>query len=144
MTSATQPVHHEKHIGELIAYLGQTPVMMREQGLPSRLEHLIELRVSQINDCAFCVDMHSSAARREGESSERLDRLAAWRHSGVFTPAEKAAFAWAEALTYLERDADYGTLRARLREFYSDEIISLITGCVCIINMWNRLQASKY
>ena len=61
-----------------------------------------------------------------------------------FTPAEKAAFAWAEALTYLERDADYGSLRAALRKHYSDREISLITTCVAMINLWNRVQISTH
>lgn len=88
--------------------------------------------------------MHSRDARRDGETSERLDRLAAWKHVSDFSAAEKAAFAWAEALTYLDRDADYASLRGNLRKHYSDEMISLMTTCVGMINLWNRVQISKY
>ena len=144
MNDMSKPVQHEMVLGNIIQHLGKTHELMAEKGLPHRLSHLIELRVSQINECAYCVRMHSSDARKDGETSERLDRLAAWSHMPDFTPAEKAAFAWAEALTYLDRNTDFAALRADLREHYEDEMISLITTCVSMINLWNRVQISKY
>ena len=144
MTSDTTAIQHHEVLGGIMQHLGQVHGMMREEGLPKALSHLIELRVSQINQCAFCVKMHSGDARKDGEKETRLDRLIVWRHVPDFTPAEKAAFAWAEALTYLERDADYGSLRAALRKHYSDREISLITTCVAMINLWNRVQISTH
>ncbi len=143
MTENTQAVQHETQIPDLMRYWGASHPQMHEKGLPSRLSHLIELRVSQINGCAFCVTLHSSDARKDGETDDRLDRLAVWRHVPDFTDAEKAAFAWAEALTYLDRGTDFGALRATLREHYSEEMISLITACASMINLWNRIQISK-
>lgn len=144
MTPETKAVPYETIIGDVMGHLGKTHVLMHEKGLPPKLSHLIELRISQINQCAFCVKMHSKDARRDGETDQRLDRLAVWRDVSDFTPAEKAAFAWAEALTYLDRGTDYGVLRAELRAHYSDEMISLITTCVSMINLWNRVQVSKH
>lgn len=144
MTGKTKPVQYEAEIGGILAHLGQTHVQMRNTGLLPQLSHLIELRISQINDCAFCVKMHSADARKDGESNARLDHLAAWRHVSDFTPAEKAAFAWAEALTYLDRDTDYAKLRGDLRTHYSDQDVALITTCVSMINLWNRMQISKH
>ena len=94
MTDMSKPVQYEQVIGDILGHLGTTHELMAKKGLPHTLSHLIELRVSQINECAFCVKMHSTEARKDGETSERLDRLAAWRHLNDFTPAEKAAFAW--------------------------------------------------
>ncbi|WP_217353053.1 carboxymuconolactone decarboxylase family protein [Ruegeria atlantica] len=144
MNAMSKPVQHELVLGSIIQHLGETHDLMAKKGLPQSLSHLIELRVSQINECAYCVKMHSSDARKDGETSERLDRLAAWRHVSDFTAAEKSAFAWAEALTYLDRNTDYAALRADLRDHYEDEMISLITTCVSMINLWNRVQISKY
>ena len=143
MTETTRPVRHESNIPELMGHWAGSHPKMQEKGLPPALSHLIELRVSQINGCAFCVVMHSSDARQGGETDARLDRLAVWRHVPDFTEAEKAAFAWAEALTYLDRGTDFGALRAELRMHYSEEMISLITACVAMINLWNRMQISK-
>ena len=144
MTNEASAIQHHQMIPDVMEHLGRVHGMLREHGLDPRLSHLIELRISQINGCAFCVKMHSRDARKDGESNDRLDRLAVWRHVGDFSPAEKAAFAWAEALTYLERETDYGPLRAALREHYSDETISLITTCVAMINLWNRVQISTH
>ena len=140
----TKSVQHEAVQPELMGHLGATHELMAVKGLPRTLSHLIELRVSQINECAYCIRMHSSEARKDGETDQRLDRLAGWRHMPDFTPAEKAAFAWAEALTLLERGAGYGPLRAELRNHYDDETITLITTCVSMINLWNRIQISKH
>lgn len=140
----TKAVLHESRQPDLMQHLGQTHALMAEKGLPRSLSHLIELRISQINECAYCIKMHSGDARKDGETSERLDRLAAWRHVPDFSGAEKAAFAWAEALTYLDRNTDYAALRGELRKHFTDELITLITTCVSMINLWNRIQVSKY
>lgn len=138
------PIDHVSTLPTVLQHLATTHEIMHEKGLPPTLSHLIELRVSQINGCAYCVDMHSTAAREAGETSERLDRLVVWRHVDHFSPAEQAAFAWAEALTVLDAKTDYGSLRAELREHFEDEMISLITVDVAIINLWNRIQISSH
>ncbi|MEM8854081.1 MAG: carboxymuconolactone decarboxylase family protein [Pseudomonadota bacterium] len=138
------PVQHAQTIPHIMQHLGRTHGLLRDARLDPNLSNLIELRISQINGCAYCVKMHASDARKAGERNERLDRLAVWRHVSDFSEAEKAAFAWAEALTSLDLDADYRPLRTSLREHYSDEMISLITTSVAMINLWNRVQASTH
>lgn len=113
-------------------------------GLPRPLHHLIQLRASQLNNCAFCVKMHTREARQDGESNERLDHLAVWSHVCDFTPAEKAALAWTEALTLVERGTDYHALRRQLREHFADEEIAALTAEVAMINLWNRINISNH
>lgn len=138
------PVAYQAEIGSILGHLGQTHTLMHEAGLPKQLSHLIELRISQINQCGYCVKMHSGDARKDGETDKRLDRLAVWRFVNDFNAAEKAAFAGAEALTYLDRGTDFAPLRSSLREHYSEQQISLITACVAMINLWNRVQISRH
>jgi AhpD family alkylhydroperoxidase len=103
------------------------------------LSELVKLRASQINGCAFCVDMHSIDARKHGETERRLYAVAAWRESPFFTPRERAALAWTEALTRVADthapDADYEALCA---EFSERERVDL-TLAIGTINAWNRL-----
>ena len=113
-------------------------------GLPRSLIHLVKLRASQINQCGFCVKLHAKEARHDGETSDRLDRLIVWRHVADFTPAEKAALAWTEALTALDPKADLAPLRAELREHFSDAEVSALTCAIAMINLWNRLQVSGH
>ncbi|MDK1383996.1 hypothetical protein QN224_01075 [Sinorhizobium sp. 8-89] len=76
--------------------------------------------------------------------SERLDRIVVWDQVGDFSEREKAALAWTEALTELEPRTDFASLRARLREHFSDNEISVITSTVAMINLWNRIQISRH
>ena len=104
-----------------------------------RLRVLVQLRVSQINGCVYCVDLHSRQAREGGESQQRLDCLVAWEECPFFSQAERAAFAWAEALTHVSSthapDAVYDTVH----RFYSDQQIVDLTLVVSLMNSWNRL-----
>ena len=84
---------------ELYAALSNVSKALEHAGLPGGLNHLIDLRVSQLNGCAYCIGLHTSWALRDGERRERLEAVANWRDSALFTPDERAAFAWAEALT---------------------------------------------
>nr|WP_180204291.1 carboxymuconolactone decarboxylase family protein [Pseudomonas sp. SbOxS1]NYU04136.1 carboxymuconolactone decarboxylase family protein [Pseudomonas sp. SbOxS1] len=106
------------------------------------LMHLIKIRASQLNHCAFCTDMHSIDARRLGESDRRLFSISVWRSSDFFSPREKAALAWTEALTQLTgsdvSDEVYEALRA---EFTEAEMVDL-TMAINAISSWNRLAVS--
>ncbi len=108
-------------------------------GLDHGLLDLVKLRASQINGCAFCVDMHSTDARKRGETERRLYAVAAWHESPFFTPRERAALAWTESLTRISEthapDADYEALSA---EFNERERVDL-TLAIGTINTWNRL-----
>ncbi|MBV4478259.1 carboxymuconolactone decarboxylase family protein [Pseudomonas sp. B2M1-30] len=106
------------------------------------LLQLIKIRASQLNGCAFCTDMHSVDARRAGESDRRLYSIVVWRDSGFFNPRERAALAWAEAVTLLAEsrvpDDVYQDARA---QFSEGELVDL-TMAVSTINSWNRLAVS--
>ncbi|MBS9438251.1 carboxymuconolactone decarboxylase family protein [Photorhabdus noenieputensis] len=106
-------------------------------GLP--IIELVYLRVSQINGCSFCLNMHTKALRERGESERRLAELAGWRVSSQFTSREKAALAWAESLTYVVNthadDNDY----LPVKEHFSDKEISDLTFAIALMNGMNRL-----
>lgn len=111
--------------------------------LDPKLLALIDIRASQINGCAFCLDMHAKEARERGESQRRLDLLPAWREcEDEFTPRERAALAWTEALTLVAvdhvPDAVYEEAR---REFNEQELIAL-TVAILAINTWNRVNVA--
>ncbi|MFB8027820.1 carboxymuconolactone decarboxylase family protein [Streptomyces sp. NPDC056465] len=112
----------------------------QEAGLPRTLVELVNLRVSQINGCAYCLDVHTRAALRAGETTQRLGVLAAWRDTEVFTGQERAALALAEATTHpadaaLQEDA-YATARRTL----SDDEISAVIWVAVTINAFNRVS----
>jgi AhpD family alkylhydroperoxidase len=107
-------------------------------GLEASLKELVKVRASQINGCAFCLDMHTTDARKHGESERRLHMLPAWREVSWFNARERAALAWTEALTLLPQsqapDADYNAVR----EVFSDKEIADLTLLIATINAWNR------
>jgi AhpD family alkylhydroperoxidase len=107
-------------------------------GLEASLIELVKMRTSQINGCAFCLDMHSRDAREAGESERRLYVLPAWRETTLFTPREQAALAWTEALTLITEghasDADYAFATAQ----FSDAELVNLTLAITTINAWNR------
>ncbi len=138
------PIAYEKEVPEILRILGEAHGALMAGGLEAGLIHLVLLRASQINQCGFCVKMHVEEALRDGESADRLNRLIVWRHVDDFNEREKAALAWTEALTHLKIGADYGPLRTNLRSWFSDREISLLTVAISMINLWNRLQASKH
>jgi AhpD family alkylhydroperoxidase len=129
---------------EVLQAMAGVHTAMDAHGFDRTIHHLVVLRASQINQCAHCVKLHTSEARRDGESSERLDRLVVWKHVGDFNEREKAALAWTEALTVLNGSADYAALRARLREHFTDKEIGVLTATVAMINLWNRIQVSRH
>jgi len=112
---------------------------IKASGLEFSLIELVKMRASQINGCAYCLHMHSRDARAGGETEERLHLLAAWRESSFYTPRERAALAWTEALTRIAEtgapDADYDGLKPHFSEV---EIVNL-TLLITTINAWNRL-----
>ncbi|MEM5583195.1 MULTISPECIES: carboxymuconolactone decarboxylase family protein [unclassified Roseibium] len=137
-------INHHENVPEIVKRLAAASMEIGKSGLEPKLRHLIDLRASQINQCAYCVKMHISEALADGESQERLQRVIVWRHVDDFTPAEKAAFAWTEALTELDPRTDYESLRNELRTHYQDAQISAITSAVAMINLWNRIQVSNH
>jgi AhpD family alkylhydroperoxidase len=113
---------------------------LAQSGLEPSLLHLLKFRVSQINGCAYCLDMHSKDLRAAGETEQRLYLLDAWRESPFYTERERAALAWAEAVTLVTEghvpDEVYEQARA---QFGEEELVNL-TLAVVAINGWNRLS----
>ncbi len=124
---------------EAIAAMARLDAHVRSCGLEESLIELVVTRASQINGCAYCLHMHTSDARAAGESETRLYLLSAWRESALYTPREKAALGWTEALTRLPdtgaptRDYEMGLAYFSEREFVD---LTLLIG---VINAWNRL-----
>jgi len=109
--------------------------------LDGKLRALVELRVSQINGCVYCVDLHSREARSHGEAQQRLDTLAVWRESPFFDPREKCALAWAERLTRMADPQAGGPSWDELRPHFSEQEIVELGLAVALANFWNRMAA---
>lgn len=119
-------------------------------GLDDRLLNLLYLRVSQVNGCAFCVDMHWKDLRSVGEDEQRLYMLSAWREWPGYSERERAALEWAEAVTRLERGEVPDAVYRQAREQFSEAELADLTLAVAAINSWNRFniafrkEAGKY
>lgn len=106
------------------------------------LAHLIDIRASQLNGCAFCLDMHIKQAKIHGERELRLHHVAIWHESPLFTPRERAALAWTEALTRIDPAGVSDAVYAAAREQFSEQELSTLTFRVMAINGWNRLNVA--
>ncbi|HXJ41848.1 MAG TPA: carboxymuconolactone decarboxylase family protein [Bryobacteraceae bacterium] len=112
---------------------------VRSSKLEMPLVELVKMRASQINGCAYCIDMHSKDARAEGETEQRLYALSAWRETPFFTDRERAALAWTEAVTLISRGHVSEELYKEARQHFSEEELVNLTMAVVAINGWNRL-----
>src|SRR5690349_1926797 len=115
---------------------------LQQSGLDESLQNLIKLRVSQINGCAYCIDMHWKDLRAAGESEQRLYGLDAWEESPYYGERERAALAWTEAVTRVGEDHVPDSVFAAVRPVFSDKELADLTIAVGLINMWNRLAIS--
>ncbi len=115
---------------------------VRECGLERRLLELVKLRASQINGCAYCVDMHTKDARAHGETEQRLYAVVVWREAPFFTERERAALAWTEAVTLVSRGQVRNSVFEIVRKQFSDKELVDLTMAVIAINGWNRLAIS--
>jgi AhpD family alkylhydroperoxidase len=113
-----------------------------ESGLEPKLVHLVKMRASQINGCAYCLDMHSIDARAAGETEQRLYTLDAWRETPFFTDRERSALAWTEAVTLIAQTHAPDDVYADLQKHFTEKEIVDITFAVGTINLWNRLAIS--
>jgi len=111
-------------------------------GLDIRLLELVRLRVSQINSCAYCLDMHYKEAIHEGETPLRLISVSAWRETTYYTPRERAALAFAETLTHMPAEENSDGIHEELNKHFSKEEIANLTMAIIQINSWNRLVRS--
>jgi AhpD family alkylhydroperoxidase len=116
---------------------------LAECGLEHGLLHLIKMRVSQINGCAYCLHMHSQDARKIGESEAKLFLLDAWEESALYTPRERAALAWAEALTNIRDGHAPDEIYELACSQFSEKELADLSIAVAMINSWNRLAISS-
>lgn len=107
-------------------------------GLEPSLRELVKLRASQLNGCAYCVDMHSLDARAGGETEQRLYALPVWEETPFFSARERAALLWTEQLTLIARDRVPDEIFAQVRPHFTDEELANLTLAVATINAWNR------
>ncbi|MCW8155098.1 carboxymuconolactone decarboxylase family protein [Stutzerimonas stutzeri] len=113
----------------------------REDGVDKPLMELVKIRVSQINQCAYCLDMHTKDARALGETEQRIYALSAWRETPFFSERERAALAWAEANTLLPQGVSQ-QLFEEVREQFSEAQLANLTLAIATINAWNRFGVS--
>jgi AhpD family alkylhydroperoxidase len=116
----------------------------RTSGLTRGFTELVNLRVSQVNGCAVCLDMHTRGAKQAGEAEQRLNTVAAWRESSYFSEAEKAALALAEAVTRLADRPDPvpDDVFAAAAKHYDEAALAALLTHVAVINVWNRLNVA--
>lgn len=112
---------------------------VRKSKLEPQLIELVKMRASQINGCAFCLDMHSKDARAAGETEQRLYALSAWHEAPFFTDRERAALAWTEALTLVAESHVPDEVYEEAKQYFSDEELVNLTLAIVTINGWNRL-----
>ena len=115
---------------------------VRQSGLDERLIDLVRMRASQINGCAYCLDMHSKEARAQGETEQRLYGLSAWRETPYYSPRERAALDWTEALTLVADTGVPDDVYERVREQFSEDEIAHLSLAIVAINGWNRLNVA--
>ncbi|HKV14678.1 MAG TPA: carboxymuconolactone decarboxylase family protein [Reyranella sp.] len=115
---------------------------VEEAGLDKQLVELVKLRVSQINNCAFCLQIHLNVARRIGVPQEKLDLVATWEEAGLFSARECAALAWAEQLARLAGHSVSDESYAAARQHFSEDELLWLSVAIANINAWNRLGAA--
>lgn len=128
---------HEKGQAALKSLFG-IGAYLHKSSLDKRLLHLIYFRVSQINKCAYCLDMHYKDARAMGETEQRLYGLNAWEESPYYSELERTAFAWAEAVTRAVTIPE--SLHAEIQQHFTDQEIIDLTLAITTINTWNRIN----
>jgi AhpD family alkylhydroperoxidase len=115
---------------------------VRQSGLEASLLELVRLRSSQINGCAFCIDMHTRDALAAGETAQRLFLLDAWRESPLYSGRERAALAWTEAVTLIADSHVPDDIYEDVRRYFSEEELVKLTVAIAAINAWNRIAIS--
>jgi AhpD family alkylhydroperoxidase len=127
---------------EAVKALSATRPYIAASGIEPRLRALVELRTSQINGCAYCVDMHSREARQAGETQQRLDCLPVWRETTFFDDRERAALHWAESVTLVSETGVPDAVYDETKKHFSEKDLVDLTLVVSVMNAWNRMAIS--
>ena len=135
-------VEYQKVAPGVSQAMSQLERQVRESGLEAPLLELVKTRASQINGCAFCLDMHTKDARARGESEQRLYALSAWRETPFYTDRERAALAWTEAVTLVAETHVPDDVYEQARKQFSEQELANLTLAIVAINGWNRLAIS--
>jgi AhpD family alkylhydroperoxidase len=134
------------HTNYIASGLGRAMLSLQKEVEASGLEHslleLVKMRSSQINGCAYCLDMHSKDARAAGETEQRLYALSAWHEAPFYTPRERAALAWTESVTRVADTHVPDDVYAEARAHFTEQEIIALTFALVAINGWNRLCVS--
>ena len=112
----------------------------KASSIETSIKELVKIRASQINGCAFCLEMHTREARALGETEERIYLVSGWRESPLYTERERAALGWTEALTLLAETHAPDDVYAEARKQFSDQELTELTVGIGLINLWNRIQ----
>ncbi|MDR3442887.1 MAG: carboxymuconolactone decarboxylase family protein [Legionella sp.] len=135
-------INYMKASPEAIKAMMELERFINQCGLEKTLLNLVKLRASQINGCSYCVDLHSSEARKEGESERRLSAVVAWQETSFFSERERAALAWTEAVTLLVKTHAPDDLYQELTQHFSEKEVVDLTVAIATINAWNRIAVS--
>jgi len=135
-------IDYRKFAQEPVKFLYEIEKYLAASGLAPKLLHLIKMRASQINGCAFCLDMHSLDARAAGETEQRLYTLDAWRETPFFSDRERAALEWAEAVTRVSETHVPDEVFEEVKKQFSEKEIVDLTLALGMINLWNRMAIS--
>ena len=138
----TQRINYIQQSPELFKKFLEFSNLLKDSAIEESIRDLVSIRASQINGCAFCLDMHVKEARIHGERELRIHHLATWRESTLFSPRERAALAWTEILTKLPEQGVPDEIYERVRGQLSEKDLSDLTFEVMAINAWNRANVA--
>ena len=136
----TQRLDYVKQAPELFKRLVDFGNLLKQGSIEASIVDLVDIRASQMNGCGFCLDMHVKQATLHGERPLRMHHIAIWRESTLFSPRERAALAWTEALTQLPQHGVPDAIYERVRTELSEQDIVDLSYVVTVINAWNRIN----
>lgn len=131
---------HFKRLGPAFQGLVAFETGLKQGPLEQSLLHLVKLRASQINGCAFCIQLHVADALKHGDTQLRLHMVAGWHDSSLFSPRERAALAWTEALTRVAETHAPDQVWEEVCSFFDEDEVTFLTFAIAAINLWNRTQ----
>lgn len=137
-----QRINYSKITPDGVENLRKLEAYLKNAGLEPELLELVKLRASQLNGCAFCIDMHTKDARTRGESEQRLYGVSAWRETPFYSERERAALAWTEAVTKISDNQVPDAIYNQVKTHFTEKELVDLTLAVIAINAWNRLAIS--
>jgi len=138
----SQRINYNEKAPKALKGMMELEKYMQSSDLEKTLYELVKMRASQINGCAYCLDMHSKDARAAGETEQRLYGLNAWREAPFYSDRERAALAWTEAVTKISENEVSDELYESVRQHFEEEELVTLTMAIVAINGWNRLAIS--